>query len=214
MNNVTELLIVEDNLKYQDALKTLIEFEPDCHCKKAFDSIEGLLKFLSSNKEQIDVLLLDIELPGKNGTESIPKIREHLPNVKIIMLTQLDNDISIFNSMSNGANGYMLKSSSLTEIIKSIRDVLSGISPMNPFIATRVLEMFQNISKPKIDYHLTSQEKNILNEVVEGLSKKMIADKLFISFHTVDSHIRNIYHKLNVNTQVGLVTKTLREQII
>jgi DNA-binding NarL/FixJ family response regulator len=130
------------------------------------------------------------------------------------MLTQLDNDISIFNSMSNGANGYMLKSSSLNEIIKSIRDVLSGISPMNPFIATRVLEMFQNISKPKQDYSLTNQEKNVLNEIVEGLSKKMIADKLFISFHTVDSHIRNIYSKLNVNTQVSLVTKALREQII
>ena len=214
MGNVTQLLIVEDNLKYQDALKTLIEFEPDCHCASAFESVEDLYTYLTLNKDPVDVLLLDIELPGKSGTESIPKIKEYLPDVKIIMLTQLDNDISIFNSMSNGANGYMLKSSSLTEIINSIRDVLSGISPMNPFIATRVLEMFQNISKPKHDYHLTSQEKNVLNEVVEGLSKKMIADKLFISFHTVDSHIRNIYQKLNVNTQVNLVTKALREQIV
>ena len=214
MGNVTQLLIVEDNLKYQDALKTLIEFEPDCHCASACESVEDLFTYLTLNKEPVDVLLLDIELPGKSGTESIPKIKEYLPNVKIIMLTQLDNDISIFNSMSNGANGYLLKSSSLTEIINSIRDVLSGIAPMNPFIATRVLEMFQNISKPKNDYHLTMQEKNVLNEVFEGLSKKMIADKLFISFHTFDSHIRNIYQKLNVNTQVNLVTKALREQII
>jgi DNA-binding NarL/FixJ family response regulator len=127
------------------------------------------------------------------------------------MLSQLDNDINIFNALSYGANGYLLKSSSMDEIKAAIRNAHQGVPAMSPYIASRVLEMFQNMTQPKKDYELSDQEKKVLNEVVDGLSKKQIAEKLFISHHTVDFHIRNIYQKLNVHTQVDLVTKTIRE---
>ena len=85
---------------------------------------------------------------------------------------------------------------------------------MSPYIATRIIDMFKKQTQPKQDYQLTAQEKNILSEVVLGFSKKVISKKLFISYHTVDSHIRNIYKKLNVNNQIHMVTKTIRENLV
>lgn len=214
MSSEIRVAIVEDNLKYQDALKTLFEFESSFDCLGTFNSVEKFESSFNNLKDKIDVLLLDIDLPGKTGVEALPIIKNFFPNVKVIMLTQFDNDVSIFNAMSNGANGYLLKSSSLSEVTQAVKDAHSGISPMNPFIASRVLEMFQNYTKPRKDYNLTKQEINVLNEIINGLNRKMIADKLFVSYHTVDSHIRNIYEKLNVNNQVSLVVKTMREQLI
>lgn len=214
MNKVIELGIIEDDTKYQSALKTLFEFEEGFRCTFAYSSVEKCLERIKCASTHLDILLLDINLPGKTGTESIPDLKAVFPDTKIIMLTQFDNDDHIFNAMSNGANGYLLKSSSLIEIIQSVKDAMNGISPMNGFIASRVLEMFKKLTVPKKNYQLTPQEKKVLQELVEGLSKKTIADKLFISFHTVDSHIRNIYKKLNVHNQIHLVSKTIREQII
>ena len=214
MSNPNQIIIIEDDFKYQSALTFLIEDEDGFSCLNSFESTESFFRYVQSHTLHIDIILLDIELQGKKGTEAIPEIKKTFPETKIIMITQFDNDEHIFNAMSAGANGYLLKSSGMENIMNSIKDVNRGISPMNPYIASRVLDMFKNIASPKKDYHLTNQEKNILQEVVKGLSKRKIAEKLFISFHTVDTHFRNIYQKLNVNNNVSLVVKTVREQII
>jgi DNA-binding NarL/FixJ family response regulator len=214
MDAVIDVIIVEDNLKFQDVLKLVVNSDEGLNCVQAFDSTEKLHAYLEKNKNKVDLILLDIELPGKNGIESIKGIKDALPETKIVMLSQLDNDINIFNALSYGANGYLLKSSSMAEIKTAIKNAHQGIPAMSPYIASRVIDMFKHMTQPKKEYELTDQEKKVLNEVVEGLSKKQIAEKLFISHHTVDFHIRNIYQKLNVHTQVDLVTKTIREQLI
>lgn len=208
-----KLVIIEDDIKYRDLLQSVFEKEKEYDILGTHGSAESFLKS-PDLEEEPDILLLDIELPGMNGIELIPLVKEKSPGLKILILSQFDDDNRIFNGMSQGADGYILKSASIDEILKGVRDIKEGNAPMSPYIASRILEMFREQAQPRKDYKLTGQEKKVLNEIISGLSKKMIADKLFISFHTVDTHIRNIYTKLNVHNQANLVAKTIRERLI
>lgn len=134
---------------------------------------------------------------------------------QIIILTVFDDQEKVFKAICAGASGYLLKTSPAEAITDGIRDVMNGGAPMNGRIARMVLAMFSKMAPPlSNDYGLTERERQILNLMVEGLIKKEIADKLDVSFHTVDTHLRNIYTKLQVNTQTGAVAKALREGLI
>jgi DNA-binding NarL/FixJ family response regulator len=161
-----------------------------------------------------DVILLDIGLPGMNGIKCINKIKEIEKNIHIIILSVYDDNDNLFNALCEGASGYLLKDSSPEKIVASIKEVQLGGAPMSMTIANKVLKMFSGFKPQKKDYGLTEREEEILQLIVDGLTKHQIADKLFLSFHTVNTHIKNIYSKLHVHTKSGVITKVFRENII
>jgi DNA-binding NarL/FixJ family response regulator len=161
-----------------------------------------------------DVILMDIELPGVDGIEGVQKVKSVAPSIQVIMLTVFDEDEKIFRAICAGASGYLLKSTSPDRIIEALKEIVTGGAPINSHIARRVLDMFAHIAAPKGKYDITPAEKRILGLLVEGEPKKQIAHRLGVSFFTVDSHLRNIYTKLQVHNQTGAVAKALKERLL
>jgi len=183
-------------------------------CDFTFSNCEDALKDIDAYNISADVILLDIRLPGMSGIEAIPAFREKLPATKIIILTIHDDNDNIFKAICAGASGYLLKDSSSDKILQSIEDVLNGGAPINIQIASKMLEMFRKFNSPAQDYGLSVREKEILEQLVEGYSKKEISNRLNISYHTVDMHMRKIYEKLEVSSRSGAVAKALKEKIL
>jgi DNA-binding NarL/FixJ family response regulator len=160
--------------------------------------------------EKPDVALMDIDMPGMNGIEAVWEIKNHWPEIKILMLTVFEDDDKIFGAIKAGANGYLLKKDSPQKILDAIDAVVKGESPMNGMIAAKVLDYFQKQQKKNIDLeqsNLTEREKEILQLLIKGNSYKEIASALFISVETLNSHIKNIYRKLNVHSRSELAAK-------
>jgi DNA-binding NarL/FixJ family response regulator len=149
-----------------------------------------------------------------SGLQALPLLREKLPDTKILILTVFDDDDKIFRAICAGAAGYLLKTASPEEITAAIREVIGGGAPMNGRIARRVLEMFSQFGRPTKDYDLSEREIEILNHLTTGQLKKEIAQALGLSIHTIDSHLRKIYIKLEVNTRSEAVAKALKEKLV
>jgi len=207
------IMIIEDDNIYRESISDLINNSGKLVCDHAYASCEEGLEILS-NGFAPQVILLDIELPGISGIEGIPKLKEASPSTHIIMLTVFDDDDNVFNAICHGACGYLLKSATSDEIHKAITEVVKGGAAMSPRVASKVLTMFTRYSQPKKEYGLTSREKEILKLLIDGLNKQHIADTLHVSYFTIDTHIKNIYSKLHVHTQIDVVTKALKEHLI
>lgn len=207
------LWIVEDEKLYRETIADLLNQSQDFRCDHAFSSCEEALALLEKEFAP-EVVLMDIGLPGIDGIEGLKRIKSVSPATDIIMLTIYAEDEKIFKAICAGANGYLLKSSPGEEILEAIHEVLRGGAPMNAQIARKVLEMFSTMAAPKGDYGLTEREKDILRLMVDGLTKKAIADKLFLSFFTIDTHMKNIYTKLQVHSRGGAVAKVLKENLL
>ena len=205
--------IVDDNAGFAKNLAELISLTDDLLCEQVFHSCENALACLQSESPP-DIILMDIGLPGMSGIEGIKRVKIVAPAVHVIMLTVFEDNDSIFHAISAGAAGYLHKSSTLDEIISSLKAILIGGVPMNPHIARKILDMFIHLSSATTDYGLTVREKNVLQLLVDGLSKKSIAEKLFVSFHTIDTHLRNVYAKLQVNSRSGAIAKVLKEHLL
>lgn len=161
-----------------------------------------------------DVVLMDINMPGTNGIEATRLIKSLSPNTKVLIQTAFDNDEHVFGSLKAGAEGYLLKSASPDKILKGIEDVYNGGAIMTPSIALRVMRFFQPIAKPSNPYNLTNREKTVLELLSDGLSYKMIAARMGISYFTVNAHIRKIYEKLHVNSSAEAVSLALKSGIV
>lgn len=205
--------LVEDNLRYRNALAGVIGSAAGMLCSQAFSTCEEALDALASSRSP-DVILLDIGLPGMSGILGLGKFKELTPSTHIIILTIYDDNDKVFDALCAGASGYLLKDSTPEKIIASIEEVLAGGAPMNMQIAHKVLEMFTRLRPTQKDYGLTEREKEILQQLVAGLTKQQIAEKLFLSFHTVNTHCKNIYAKLHVNTRSRAVAKAYTENLI
>jgi DNA-binding NarL/FixJ family response regulator len=164
---------------------------------------------------QPDVVLMDIQMPEADGIQGVKTINELFPNIKVIMQTVFEDDDKIFDAIRFGAAGYILKKAEPQKIIDAINEVVAGGSPMTPSIATKVLGYFR---KKEVDnselYRLSEREKEILVLLVDGKSYKMIADALSISYHTVNSHIKKIYEKLQVHSVGEAVSKAIQNKLI
>jgi len=210
-----ELIIwlVEDNGRFRANIQDLINETSGVKCVLAVQSCEEALEHLQTDAAP-DVLLMDIGLPGLDGIEGIKKVKSVAPSIQVIMLTVFDDNEKILQAISAGASGYLLKSAPPDRIIESLKEILTGGAPINAQIARKMLDMFAHMTAPGAEYEITRAEKDILRLLVEGEPKKQIAHQLGVSFHTVDSHLRNIYTKLQVNSRSGAVAKALKEKLL
>ena len=204
--------LVEDNDAFRNTLVRVINQVDWMSCSHAFSSCEDALQALEEEPHP-NVVLLDVNLPGMNGIDGIREIKQLAPTTQVIMLTMFDDHDKVFKSICAGASGYLLKSSPKEKITEAIREVVNGGAPMNGPIARAVLDMFARLAAPKQDYGLSPREREVLELVVAGLYKKEIAERLGLSYHTVDTHVRNIYEKLHVNSRSGAVAKAVKERL-
>jgi DNA-binding NarL/FixJ family response regulator len=186
----------------------------DLHCVRAFSTCEDALKALQQEPAP-QVILCDVGLPGMNGIDGISAIKAIIPAAHIIMLTVHDDHHKVFGAICAGASGYLLKDASEETITAAIHEVMNGGSPMNPRVARLVLDRFaRENAAPRNSYGLSAREKQILELMVEGFIKKQIAERLGVSYHTVNNQLRSIYDKLHVHTRGGAVAKALKERLL
>jgi DNA-binding NarL/FixJ family response regulator len=208
-----KVLIYEDNPQLREGLTMLISGSEGFEVMSAFRNCNNVVEEVQAFKP--DVILMDIDMPGVNGLEGLKKIREVDNQVKILMLTVFDDNRNVFQAISNGANGYILKKTPPGKLLEYIAEAQSGGAPMTSSIATQVLKMFSSMNNEKgEDYNLSDREKQVLQLLVDGYSYKMIAGEMFISIDTVRSHIKKIYEKLHVNSKSEAVAKAFKDKIV
>ena len=160
---------------------------------------------LATWNHKMPVFLLDINLPGLSGIEGIPMIKERVENAEIIMISVLSDTQSIFNAICAGASGYIDKEVPLSQIKESILALRQGGSPITPSIARKVFDYFQ--PQNQVEEQLTDREQSVVRGIVDGLSYKLIADRLGISIDTVRKYIKSVYGKLHINSKGELIAK-------
>jgi len=208
--------IVEDNPDIRQGLVSFFAAKEDYVCKAAVESVEDLIKELDPHYPP-EIVLMDIGLPGMSGIDGIKLLKKQYPDMLFIMLTVFDDAERIFAALCAGASGYLLKSTPLQKIRESIDMLHNGGAPMSPQIARKVVEYFNTrlpTASPRPNESvLTDREREVVQGLVDGLSYKMIAQRLDISIDTVRSYIKRIYSKLHVNSKIEVVSKSLRGEI-
>lgn len=171
---------------------------------------EGMDAF---KKQAADILILDIGLPGMSGLSAIRVLKEKYPDTDIVMFTVHDDPARIFEALCSGASGYLIKNTPFTDIARSLEELYNGGAPMSPQIARKVIQHFYPSPVQKPQSALSDKEKEVVVGLVDGLSYKMIADRMNVTIETIRSHIKNIYRKLHVHSKAEVITKSLRGEI-
>lgn len=205
---IIHVAIVEDDDEIRQTLALIINGTPGFYCKHTFIDCESAIKELPNL--YVNVVLMDIELPGISGIEGIKQLKPQVPNVDFIMLTIKQDDASIFESLRVGASGYLAKDTAPSDLLKAIQEVNKGGAPMSSRIAKKVVLSFQNTTKSP----LSERETEILELLCKGLNYRSIAEQIFLSAHTVKSHIKNIYRKLHVHSRAEAVSKAIKDRLI
>jgi len=212
-NEAIRVAIIEDDRSTREGLGVLIDATHGYRCVGKFNSVEEALRL--GAKEVPHVLLLDIHLPGMLGSEGVKRLLEKYPSVKVLMLTVYAEQEKVFESICNGACGYLLKKTPPAKLLEAISEAHEGGAPMSPEIARRVVALFQKTGPPaKLDQHLTPQEIKLLSLLSQGYSYQASANQLNISINTVRNYIRSIYDKLHVHSKSEAVSKALRSRLI
>jgi DNA-binding NarL/FixJ family response regulator len=213
INEVIKAAIVEDQRDIREGLTMLINGTAGYACAGSYRSMEEALDRIKSDVP--DVVLCDIGLPGMNGIEGIRILKERYPGLSLLMLTVYDDDDRIFDALCAGACGYLLKRTSPTRLLESLKEAVAGGAPMSPEVASRVLTLFREIRPPeRVDYELTPHESRLLKLLVEGHNYTTAAEALNVSYNTVKFHMRHIYEKLQVHSKSEAVGKAMRERLI
>lgn len=198
--------LVEDNRHFSEAIECILETEDGITLKDSFRSAEAVLKALGK-KTPPQVIILDLGLPGMGGIEAIPEILQHAPQCHVLVLTTDDGRSKVLAAIANGAAGYLLKGDDLDVIVSGIRDVVDGRAAINSKVSRMILDIFRKIPKPPPGANLTNRESEILCLLADGNIKKEVADQLGISYYTVDTHVKRIYKKLQVNNLSGAIAR-------
>ena len=198
--------IVEDEKQIRESLTILINGSEGFTCAYSFETAEEAI--IAIPPLNLDVVLMDIHLPGKDGIECIYELKPKCEAVQFLMCTSFEDTDSVFKALKAGASGYITKTTQPSKILDAIVEVFNGGSPMSSNIARKVVDSFQNSNRGNSELlKLSEREKEILNLLSQGLRYKEIADKLFLSTETVRTHIRNIYEKLQVNSRTEALNK-------
>ena len=211
--------VAEDNFNLAEALKEKLSFFDGLDLKFIGVNGKDFIKLVQGN-HNLDVVLMDIQMPEMDGIEATQLLKSRYPHIKVIMLTIFDSDEYIFSAIRAGADGYLLKETSPQELYDGILDVLKGGAAMTPSIALRTLNFIKNLNIENIpnieEEHisLTKRELEILTQLSKGLNTQLIAENLFISSGTVRKHIENIYKKLQVHNKVEAVQKGIKHNLI
>lgn len=210
----TSIVIYEDNQQLRSSLSNLIRLTGEYEVLGAFPDCQEVIGQVQGYEP--DVILMDIDMPVINGIEAVKLIRQFDKKVQIIMLTVFDDNNHVFDAICAGANGYLLKKYISEKLISSIQEVLGGGAPMSPGIARMIINsMQQSVKQVAVNnYQLTPREKDILGLLSKGNSYKLIAAELNISIETVRTHLKNIYDKLHVHSQIEAVSKAINEKLV
>jgi DNA-binding NarL/FixJ family response regulator len=199
------IAIVEDDDRLRADFERLIDSSGDMRCVGAYASAEAALAELPSQAP--DVVLMDINLPGMSGIESVRHLRALSPAPQVMMVTVFDDTSSVFESLKAGASGYILKRAPVSELLAAIRDLAAGGAPMSGVIARKFVQYFgQHGPAPEVQT-LTAREHQVLVALSQGEQYKEIAARLGISINTVRRHIMAIYEKLHVNSRLDAIGK-------
>lgn len=205
------LLIYEDNSRLRELLQMLLNDEVNFKVKASFDNCNQVIADMLQYEP--DMVIMDIDMPGMSGIEGVKFIKQTKPETRVVMYTVFEDDERIYQSICNGADGYLLKNTTPIKLLQALNDLNEGNTPMSPFVAQRVFNYFR-LQQVKPNYQLTRREQEILQLLVLGNSYKMIAGQCFISIDTVKRHLQNIYAKLHVSCGTEAVAKALKERIV
>tara|TARA_R110002072_G_scaffold292323_1_gene460914 strand:- start:92 stop:733 length:642 start_codon:yes stop_codon:yes gene_type:complete len=210
----TKVVIFDDNAKRRDGVKMLVNSMETMECVGTYNDCRDVLEHIATTRP--DVVLMDIDMPHVNGIEGVTLIRTEYPDLKILMQTVFEDDEKVFAAICAGADGYLLKQANPLKLMEAIGEVLEGGAPMTPVVARKVLQLFSRQNRPTVrkEFDLTKRELEILELLVKGYSYKMIADECCISYPTVNSHVTNIYGKLQVQSVSGAVSLAIREGLV
>ena len=207
MEKLIKIGIIEDDKVIGHSLQSFLNQQEHIEVIHYFNSIEEVESAFRKNKsiDAPDIILLDIVLPGMSGISGIKLLKKNWQTTDIIMFSVMDDGENIFQSLCEGAVGYITKDLKMADVLQAIEDVASGKGIMSPSIARKVAESFH--VKKKIEVGLSPREKEIVQGIIEGLSYKLLAQKLGISIDTVRKHIKSIYKKLQINSKAQLMSK-------
>ena len=208
-----KVVLFDDSDSLRDSVTMLLQDAADYTLAGSYSHCLDAIQNIKDTKP--DVVIMDIDMPGMDGIEGVKLIRKSFPNIQILMLTVFDNDEKVFAAIKAGAGGYILKNAEPQHLLQAISEVYNGGAPMTPGIARKVLHQFQTmLPEEEKDYHLSAREKEVLSLLVNGLSYKMIADKLHITYDTVRAHMKKIYEKLHVASMTEAVSKAINQKIV
>ncbi len=209
-----KVMLFEDNKHLRESLELVINSDNELECIAAYPNGSDAISKIK--KHDPDLILMDIEMPRVDGIDATKQIKKHCPEIQILIQTVFSDDDYIFKAICAGASGYILKTTTPSGYIEALKDIANGGSPMTPVIARRIVDLFRNAVPEKTPNNsplLSFREKEVLHLLVDGKSYKMIAAELSLSLDTVKSHIKNIYAKLQVNSNTEAVAKALRENL-
>lgn len=211
------IAIFDDNKNIRDSIIMLLNTDPMFEIVGSFENAMNCIEQVRISRP--DIVLMDIEMPGLNGIEAIKVLNMEFPLVQVLIQTVFEDDERLFDAISVGASGYILKNRLNSSLIDSLKDLCTGGAPMSPSIARKVLTRLQYDYRNKRpvtseEYNLTAREKEVLAAIVNGLSHKMIGYELNISYETVRSHIKKIYEKLHVASLTEVVAKAINHNIV
>ena len=210
------VLVVDDQELFRRGLIMLLSGDTDIEV--VGEAADGITATELAVKTAPDVILLDVRMPRRTGVEACRGIKEAVPSAKIIMLTVSDEEADLYESVKNGASGYLLKDSSIEEVAQAIRVVNEGQSLISPSMAVKLIDEFKQMSKPEREQgpalRLTDRELEVLRLVAKGLNNREVAKELFISENTVKNHVRNILEKLQLHSRMEAVMYAMREKLL
>ena len=209
--------IFEDNPVFRDAMQAILQATPGYTCCGAFADAYMVTSHIERSRP--DVVLMDIEMPGMNGLEATRLIHQEFPEIKILIQTVFIDNERIFQAMCSGASGYILKNDSPQKYLDAIMEVYNGGVPINSAVAKKVLSFFSNknvilVTPSSEDFQLTNREKELLHLMIGGHNYKTIAERTFISYDTVRTHVKHIYQKLHVASRNEAVMKAIQHGLV
>lgn len=206
-----KLVIYDDNAQRRKSLEALMLLSEEIECVASFEDCSNVAFEMEHYAPHI--VLMDIEMPNVNGIEGVAIIKKIYPAIRIIMQTVFEDEEKIFAALQAGAEGYILKNTGADKIIQSIKEVHEGGAYMTPSVALRVMKHFKQ-SPVNVNYNLTNKEQEVLNLLSEGNSYKMVADKMAVSYFTVNAHIKKVYQKLQVHSVTEAVAMAFKKNLV